>query len=181
MDEGTGDGDALHLAAGELEREAGDFVLEADPPEAFDGRCAAIPAAGEKQRQLHIFEDGESREELEKLKNEANPVAAEGGEIGVGKGRRRAAVDQDFSGCRKVHGPGEVQERGLAAAGAAEQGSDCAGFSGERDVMKYRDRLATVGVGFGDSTEFEARGHFNYCTGGTWRSRRRPGGLPHRG
>jgi hypothetical protein len=160
MNEGASDGDALHLTSGELEREAGDSVLQADPLEPFDGRFTATPAAGEKKRQSNIFQDGEGGKELEKLKNEANPVAAESCEIGVREGRRRAAVDQDFTGCRKVHGAGEVQERGFPAAGAAKESGDGSGFGGQGDVMQHSDGLATVGIDFGDSAEFEARsGH----------------------
>ena len=54
--------DALHLASRKLERLARSVVRHVDPPQGFERQRPRIRPPGKHQRQLHIFDDGESRQ-----------------------------------------------------------------------------------------------------------------------
>src|SRR5262249_23241042 len=81
VDEGAGDCYALHLAGGELGREGARLFCQAKPIQAVEGRGGGVGFAGEQKGEFYIFENGESWQELEKLKNKANCLAAKDGEI----------------------------------------------------------------------------------------------------
>jgi hypothetical protein len=74
-----------------------------DPAEAFLSGAASVGLVGEEQRELYIFDGGEGVEELERLKDEADLLAAKAGEFGVGEGGGGLAVDEDFAGGREIH------------------------------------------------------------------------------
>src|SRR5579862_5514784 len=55
-DQRAGDGHALHLAAGELMRQAVAQAVELHPSQALASGLASIVLPGEKQRQLNVFQ-----------------------------------------------------------------------------------------------------------------------------
>ena len=78
VDQRAGDGDALHLAAGELEGHARGEGLHFDSRRRASGEAAGC-RAGKQQRQLDILDHGERVDELERLKDEADFLAPETG------------------------------------------------------------------------------------------------------
>ncbi len=142
VDESAGDGDALNLTAGELVGHAVGIVSEFDPGEGFEGGFSGVGGAGEQEGEFDVFGDGEGGEELEILEDEADFVAAEGGELGVVEVGGDSAVDGDGAGRGEVHGAGEVEQGGFTAAAAADEGDELAGVEGKRNPIEGRHLLA---------------------------------------
>lgn len=69
--EGTGNGDPLLLAAGELARIVAQALAEADSLEQFSGALASVGAAFQLQGQHHVLQRIEAVEQLERLEYEA--------------------------------------------------------------------------------------------------------------
>jgi hypothetical protein len=148
--EGAGDGDALLLAAGELVREAGGLRVEADPGEAFECGSAGLGMLGEEEGEFDVFNGGEGGHELEGLEDEADLVAADASELGGCEGGGGLAEEEDVTGGGEVHGAGEVEEGGFAAAGASGEGDELAAMDVEGQMIECKD-LGTVGeVSLGD-------------------------------
>src|SRR5882757_1216386 len=106
MDERARNGDALHLAAGELVWKAIAEAIEFNPFKAFAGGFASSPFSCEEQRQFHVFENRQRVQQLKRLKNETDALAPQLSETAIIQGRGRNSVQKDFAGCRKIHGPG---------------------------------------------------------------------------
>ena len=123
----AGDGHALHLAAGELVRKTVAEAVEFDPAQTFAGGGAGMADASEEQRQFDIFEDGEGVQELEGLEDEADFFAAQDCEAGVVEAGGGRAINQDGAGGGKIHGAGEIEQSGFAAAAASDEGEELAG------------------------------------------------------
>ena len=79
MNDGASDGDALHLAAGEFIRKMRGAFGEADAREHFIDALANFVRRPfrQRQRERHVLEDVERRNEIEELKNESEPGAAQ--------------------------------------------------------------------------------------------------------
>lgn len=69
--EGTGNGDPLLLAAGELARIVAQALAEADSLKQFSGALASGGAAFQFQGQHHVLQRIEAVEQLERLEHEA--------------------------------------------------------------------------------------------------------------
>src|SRR5260370_41774829 len=106
MDERGRNGDALHLAAGELVRKAIAEAFEFDPGQPPPGGFAWVVLSGEEQRQFDIFENSQSVQQLKRLKNEADALAPQLSEGTVTQGGGRNSIQQDLARRRKIHGPG---------------------------------------------------------------------------
>ena len=93
--QGAGDGDALHLAAGELGR----LVLHAvaRPTRASSSAHALAPLPGrhaaEQQRQLHVLVGRDLRQQIEVLEDEADAAVADLGELVAGDARDVLAAE----------------------------------------------------------------------------------------
>ena len=127
------------------------------PPESSDGRCAdpvgqadqaeqlararAHPVAGlagDQRRQKHVLLRGQRRQEVEELKDEADPVAADAGEPGVVEAVVALAAQADLPGRWRLERAQEVEHRALAGAGRAHDRDDL-GPCGPR-AMRRRAR-----------------------------------------
>lgn len=155
IDEGSGDGDALHLAAAELERGIFEAIGETD---AIDGGESAGGAFGGgdprvDHGELDILEDIEFGEEIKGLEDEADFGVAEFGEAIFGGLGGIDAIDDHASRGGGIEAPEEVHEGGLAAAAGADDGGVFALFDEEIDVVEGGDFLFTDAVAFGDSLE----------------------------
>src|SRR5207245_6988489 len=82
----------------------------------------------------------QARDEVEELEDEADPPAADLGQIGLGPGADLAAVEAVRSGGRAVETAQEVEERRLARPRRPH----------DRDVLTVRDREADVLQGADD-------------------------------
>ena len=83
--------------------------------------------ASEQKRKFDIFVDGEGMEELEGLEDEADFVAAQDCEDGVVEAGCWRAINEDGAAGGKIHGAGEIEESGFAAAAASDEGEELAG------------------------------------------------------
>jgi hypothetical protein len=82
VDEGAGDGDALHFSAGEF---AGVSLCPMGDADTFEEGVGSLPAlAGghpqELQWELDVFANGEGGEQVEELEDIADLAASEGGQ-----------------------------------------------------------------------------------------------------
>jgi hypothetical protein len=82
-------------------------------------------------------------------------VPAVAGELGLARAREHVALIEHPSGGRQVEAPEDVQERGLAAAGGAEQDQELAGHETQiHAAERVHLHLAhLVGLGQGDHLE----------------------------
>ncbi len=118
VDQGAGDGHTLALAAGELVGLVVHARFEADIGERFLGAgdaggrgCAVID-----QWQLDVVEGSGAGEQIEGLKDEADLLVADAGELVVVQLADQLAVEPVFALGRGVKAADEVHERGLAGA-----------------------------------------------------------------
>jgi hypothetical protein len=115
------DGDTLHLSTGELVRKAVAEAVEFDPAQTLVGDGAGSEDASEQKRKLDIFVDSEGVEELKGLKDKADFVAAQNREGSVVEAGSWRAINEDGAAGGKVHGAGEIEEGGFAAAAASHE------------------------------------------------------------
>ena len=153
LHESAGDANALHLAAGELVRITAGEAIEFDGSDFLERGFADFRLACELQGQLDVFENSKRVEQLEGLKNEADFIAAEGGERGVVQGGGGDAIQQDGAESGEIHGSGEIEKSGLAAAAAAHKGDKFAATHLQRNVLQGEYRLAIGDVVFADVLE----------------------------
>ncbi len=158
MDQRAGDGHALHLAAGELMRQAVAQGVEFDPGEALARDCAGVGVAGKKQREFDIFEGRQGVKQLERLEDEANLGAADFGERSIVEARGGNAVKLNLAEGGEIHGAGKIEQRGLAAATAADQCDKRAALDLKRNAIEGADGLAIGEIFPGDVAQRE-NGH----------------------
>ena len=118
VDERAGDGDALHLAARELARLLVQVLGQPDRRQGFLGAAGALglPHARERQRQLHVLQDGLVRDEVVALEHEPDAVVAESVPIAVLVAVGGNAVDDHVAGVVMIQAAHHVQKRRLARA-----------------------------------------------------------------
>ena len=131
-DHRASDGDTLSLTAGELIRSLLQLLAQSDFAEpSADARIASSAwHVLQQQRIFNVLVRIENRNEIERLKDEAEGVEAEGGETVERRACDVDVVDHDAAGVRFVDAADEIEQRGLAAAGR----------SGDGDEVSARDR-----------------------------------------
>ena len=148
IDERAGDGDALLLASGKFRGAVAEAMRQAN---AFDGFANARWAFatidfGEAKRELDIFFERHAWEKVERLENHADGVAAVAGEIERGQRGNVLTVSEDGAGSGPVEAGDEIQERGFAGAGGAEEGEEFAVGDREREFVDGTDGSFAHGV-----------------------------------
>ena len=121
-DERSGDRDALLLPAGEVRREMGGAIGEADLLEQVEGTLTQLRRAYSYRGEpgLHVLERGQRRNQVELLEDEAERVEAELGQLAVTESAEVASLEGDAAGA------------GGRARRAAAAGSSCRIRSGLR-------------------------------------------------
>jgi hypothetical protein len=122
--EGAGDGHALLLAARELRRVMVRAVGEVDVFEELPPAFARPADARDLQRREDVFERRHRRDEMERLEDEAELAAAQGGQSVLAHRGDLLAVDEDAAGGRRVEPGDEAEQRGLARARGADDGDE---------------------------------------------------------
>jgi len=152
IDQGAGDGAALLFAAGEFGGAVAAACAEADVVESGSDAGGALGALdfGKTQRKLDIFLEGHAGEEIERLEDHTDGVAAVAGEFHRVDGSEVAAADVDGAGGGAIEAGQEIEEGGLAGAGAAEKSDKFAGADFERDVVDGGDDGVAESVVAGD-------------------------------
>ncbi len=124
----------LLLAAGELVRELLAVAGEADPVEQ-PPRPLGAGAGGAAQPEGDVPGDAEVGEEREVLEHQAD-AAGLGRDVAGGVGDHPAG-NRHRARVLALDPGGDPQQRGLAAAGGAEQAGDLAGAELERDIVQH--------------------------------------------
>jgi len=140
--DGTGDGDALLLAAGELGGIVAEPVAEADGLELGPGAAERIVDAGELERDGDILERGHRREQVEALQDDADPAAPGAGERVLVE---RAVVDAgnaDVTAARLLETGQDRHQRRFARARGTQYGEAVAAADVEIHALEnVRPRL----------------------------------------
>lgn len=139
-DEGAGDGDTLALASGELVGAVAEAVAEPDLGEDLLRAGPVDAPPGEPERQGGVLGDGQRRQQVVLLEDEADPAAAEPGEGRLGAARHLLAVDHHDAAVGPVQSGRALQERGLAGAGGPHHG-------GERPAPQTQGHVVECGHG----------------------------------
>ena len=114
---------ALLLAAGELARIVARAVLEAHARQRFHCAVARIAPARELERQHHVFERGQRRDQVERLEHEADALGAQA-RAAVFVQRRQVGARQGYaSGSRRIEAGKQRQQRRFARARCADDGN----------------------------------------------------------
>ena len=141
-DDRPGDRDALLLPAGEVVGVPVDPGVEPDPLERLDRARPRLADAHpvELQRQHHVLDRGERGDEVEALEDVAD-VPAPQVRAAAGVERRQVLpVDEHPARARLLERPGQVQQRGLPAAGRPHHRDELTGRDRQRDA-RHRAHL----------------------------------------
>ena len=152
--QGSGDGDALLLAAGELTGEILHSVAQTHVPEHLL-RVQGIGA--DLVGQLHILQSGQVAHQIVKLEHKAHILPAVLGELPLVQGGDLPSVQPDGSGGQGVHAAQDVQQGGLARAGGADDDHQFALFHGEAGIVEGMDGHLAHVIGFGNIFKFNER------------------------
>ena len=160
LHEGAGDRDALLLAARQAVGEGPLAALEGHFGEERAGPRGGVlrRAPAELGRQLHVLEDGEGRDEVEELEDEAEVVAAEEGPPGGGEAAEAGARHPDLARGGGVDAGHEVEQRALAAAAAAPDRHDLAFGELDGRLAQHVAGLLALAVVLADAVESDDRG-----------------------
>ena len=157
VDDGARDGHALHLAAGHLVRRLVELVAQTDLFQRLDGARAPLLTgdARERQCELDICQHALVRDEVVALKDKADGVVAVCVPVAVVVLLRGAAVDDKVAGGVAVQTADDVQQRGLAAAGLAQDRNELALAKGDVDALERLDLRRAGLVDLGDVFQFQ--------------------------
>ena len=100
------------------------------------------------QRQQQVFLDGQSRDQVEKLKHETDMTAAEKGAFDLVQTGYNPIIDTDGAGVGQVDAAEQVQQGGFAGAGLAEQGNELATVDIQIQVGEDDSSVIAFGVVF---------------------------------
>ena len=161
MHERPGDGDALLLAARQLRWPVREAVADADRRDELLVPRAVGLAPGERERQQDVLLRVQHRHEVEALKDEAELVAPQAGQLTVVEARELGAVNDDRAGGRAVQAGEQVHERRLARAGRPHDGGEAA----DREVDGHVDEGTHGGVALAERAA-QVNGRDNGPSGG---------------
>ena len=148
----AGDGDALLLTAGKLRRQVLGAVGETHALERRgDALCPLRrPYAAVDERKFHIFLCGELGDQIEVLENEADLLIADAGELLFAVVLDGDAVEPVGPGVRYVQTADDVHQRGLAAAGGADDAHELLRENVQRHMVERVDALLADLVDLGN-------------------------------
>ena len=138
----TGDGHALLLAAGEL---GGEVVHAAAQTDLLHDGLRVERIFADLTRQLYVFKRGQVGHQVIKLKDEADVRPAVIRQLRAAQTGDLFAPDGDGAAGRLIHAAQEVEQRGLACAGRAENDAELPLLDGEIHVIqRFDDRVARL-------------------------------------
>ena len=122
----TGNGHALHLAAGHLAGVLVQLIAQPHLGQCFGGAAAALGLgdAGNGQRQLYVGKHRLVRDQVITLEHEADGVVAVGVPVAIGVLVGGNAVDHQIAAVITVQTADDVQQSGFAGAGRAQNGNE---------------------------------------------------------
>ena len=131
------------------------LVFEAHPAQALSRGFGGIGGAGQQQRQFDILQHGERGQQLKGLKDEADALAAQGGQFALREGAVARPSISTSPAVGKSIAPARFSSVLLPQPLRPEQRGDRAGFGGERNAVQDFHRLLSVGICFGYAAEFQ--------------------------
>ena len=155
--DGARDGHALHLTAGELVRPLFQVFSQTHAGKRF---LRAMPALGlrrtrKQQRHLHIRKHRLVRNEVIALEDETHGMVAIRVPVAVAIALGGATVDDKVAARVLVEPADDVEQRGLAAAGLAENAHELAIAKRDGYALERVNDVLACSVVFGDAFELE--------------------------
>lgn len=133
--ERAGHGDTLLLAARKRVRSCPHATREPHGVKSFAGPLLGVRVPAESQRETHVFEDVEKREELDVLKDESEMSQTQGSALVFLKSVEIFPAKQHPSFARRLETGGQREKSRLARARDAEQGRSCAPLEGQAHAI----------------------------------------------
>jgi hypothetical protein len=96
--------------------------------------------------------NAETRDQVELLKHQPQPVAPHGRPLRIGEAGDGLAAEPDLAAIGGIEARDQVQQRALAAAGFTRQRNALAGGDVEAYPAQYADLLAGRAIGLGQVT-----------------------------
>ena len=158
VDERPRHGDTLLLAARQLGRLVRGAVRQLQEVEQLHGPLArgAHGAPRNQRRNHHVLHGGELGQQLVELEHEAQPRAAEAGQLAAPQGKHVGAVDADGAAVRPVERTHDLQQRRLARTAGADDADDLA----PTDVQVYPPEHLEASETFLDTVKFYHKGWY---------------------
>ena len=145
--EGTGQRHALLFATRQLTGIVGQAVTQADLLQCLGGLLEGVASAGQLQWHRDVFECRHGRYQVEVLKDDTDPLAAEAGQRILVQVAEVLSVDRDASGGRAFQPRHHHHHRGLAGARGADHRYRLAARDVELEAAQDLDRARLVAVG----------------------------------
>ena len=158
-DQGAGDRDALLLAAREFSRSVLDACRKADAPGNLDQPVLGDRPFGESKRERDVLLDGQGRDEVERLENEADALAAQPAQRVFVEAREIHLGQMHVPDRGPVEAGGTVEEGALAGAGRPHHGRVRALCQSQRQFTQGGNGVVSTSVRLGDSRHANAVGH----------------------
>ena len=157
VDQGAGDRYALHLATRELVGALVHMICQAHRVQRRQGPLTPLRPGdpGQGQRQLDVGQHALVRNEVVSLEDEADAVAAVSVPVPVLVVPGGDAVDDEVPGVKAVQPADDVEHRGLAATGLAQDRDELVVPEGDADRVQgsLGERGGAVGLGNGAELE----------------------------
>ncbi len=153
------------LLAGEVDQ--GDDV--ADP---LDELAATRVVPGDRERQRDVLPDVEERDQVERLEDEAGPIAAQLRGGVVGQLADRFALERDRACGGPIEATEELEEGALAGPRRAHEGDELALGDGQGDAAQRVDGRRPEAIPLGEVARLEDRRdceHRGQCSRATGR------------
>ena len=140
VDQGAGDGDALHLPAGQLRGLLVDVLGQADLFQGLPGPPGAFAPgdAPDGQRQLHVGQDRLVGDQVVALEHEADAVVAVGVPVPVPVLFCGDPVDDQVPAVIAVEAADDVEQCRFSRSAGAQHGNELAAAQREADVVERR-------------------------------------------
>lgn len=157
VDQGAGDGHALHLSARKLARALVNVLAQANFLQRLARTLATLgmPHARERERQLHVFQNGLMRNEVIALEHKADAVVAIGIPIAIVKVLGRDAVDQQVTRIKVVQSADNVEHRGFTRTRGTQNGHELVIAKRQAYVVERHLRKRLGNVPFANSFELQ--------------------------
>jgi len=157
-DERPGDRDALLLAARQLRGTVAQALLQPHARRGLAHRRAPRTVTIQPQRQPDVLSDRKRRQQVERLKHEADPLAPQDRQPPLAQPRQLGIAQSDGARGRPVQPGRHIQKRALARTRRAHQGSERPHRERDADSVERGDRSLIPAIHLADITQSHDRG-----------------------